>query len=590
MNQQARKIYKLSVIFHVLLCKWPNICDFVCSGLTEWEREREKEEFARAAALYRPLNTTMAARFTTAKHADDHRTVYEEVPAQESSDSSDQAKAAKIKMFGKLTRDNFEWHPNHVLCKRFNIPNPYPGSDVVGVPKIRRPKFTLGDFITPQTVASQAPRAITYDQSSSISKTDRQSEKLGKASESNEVAEGLTDLSESMSVTSDLTTKVSVGPSSIPVSVSSSTGNVSTNLTSNESEQTTTKEAQNEADFAPKRPPMDLFKAIFADSSADESEASEGEENAETESSSIHVSENKTAEEDASSRVDAKPELSNVTDRVLSDRKTLEEGLSSTKLNGEEQKAVETEHLKRASSEIDKLESLADTFGPAPPPSLRNKEPSRSLPGEKRVKDSVQNEQDLERERERDSLRDIKPSRYIQGKKRAEDRVQNETEVDRKRRIKKHKRKDTKKRYSESSVSEDDDSFRKMEPSRSSSGEKRFKDRVQNEEDVERKRHVKKEKRKDTKKRYSDFSESEDEYRSKHRHKHKEEKKHKHKSKSKHRHEEKEKFSDKKETEKNKSNQAEEKNSVPDDKQILSKLKNLKSLKAGKRMRAADFM
>jgi len=29
----------------------------------------------------------------------------------------------------------------------FNILNPSPGSDVVGVPKIRGPKFTLGDFI-----------------------------------------------------------------------------------------------------------------------------------------------------------------------------------------------------------------------------------------------------------------------------------------------------------------------------------------------------------------------------------------------------------------------------------------------------------
>ena len=261
--------------------------------------------------------------------------------------------------------------------------------------------------------------------------------------------------------------------------------------------------------------------------------------------------------------------------------------MSSTKLNGEEQNAVETEHLTRTSSEIDKPESFADAFGPAPPPSFRNIEPSRSLPGEKRVEDSVQNEGDLEHKRERDSFRDIKPSRSIQGKKHAEYRVQNEEVLERKRRIKKHKRKDTKKRYSESSESEDDDIFRKMEPSRSLSEEKGFKDRAQNEEDVERKRHVKKEKRKDTKKRYSDFSESEDEYRSKHRHKHKE-KKHKHKSR--HRHEEKEKFSDKKETEKSKLNQAEEKNSVPDDKQTLSKLKNLQNLEAAKRMRAADFM
>jgi len=70
---------------------------------------------------------------------------------------------------------------------------------------------------------------------------------------------------------------------------------------------------------------MDLFKAIFADSSADESKASEGEENVETERSSIQVSENKTAEEGESSGVDARPELSNMADRVHSNHKGGEE-------------------------------------------------------------------------------------------------------------------------------------------------------------------------------------------------------------------------------------------------------------------------
>jgi len=36
------------------------------------------------------------------------------------------AKAASMKMFGKLTRDTVEWHPDKLLCKRFNIANPYP--------------------------------------------------------------------------------------------------------------------------------------------------------------------------------------------------------------------------------------------------------------------------------------------------------------------------------------------------------------------------------------------------------------------------------------------------------------------------------
>jgi len=43
---------------------------------------------------------------------------------QESKNS--RAKAASMKMFGKLTRETVEWHPDKLLCKRFNIANPYP--------------------------------------------------------------------------------------------------------------------------------------------------------------------------------------------------------------------------------------------------------------------------------------------------------------------------------------------------------------------------------------------------------------------------------------------------------------------------------
>ena len=41
-------------------------------------------------------------------------------------DKNDQQKAVEMKMFGKLTRETFEWHPDKCLCKRFNVPNPYP--------------------------------------------------------------------------------------------------------------------------------------------------------------------------------------------------------------------------------------------------------------------------------------------------------------------------------------------------------------------------------------------------------------------------------------------------------------------------------
>jgi hypothetical protein len=56
-----------------------------------------------------------------------------EAPAK-GSGLSDQQNAAKMGMFGRLTRVTHEWHPDRILCKRFNIPDPFPNSRLTGVP------------------------------------------------------------------------------------------------------------------------------------------------------------------------------------------------------------------------------------------------------------------------------------------------------------------------------------------------------------------------------------------------------------------------------------------------------------------------
>lgn len=81
-----------------------------------------------------------------------------------------------MKMFGQLTRETFEWYPDKLLCKRFNVPDPYPGygtqialnrlrltpnsaklkshsdwscrSGIVGLPKVKRDKFSVFNFLT----------------------------------------------------------------------------------------------------------------------------------------------------------------------------------------------------------------------------------------------------------------------------------------------------------------------------------------------------------------------------------------------------------------------------------------------------------
>uniref|UniRef100_A0A671LZD0 G-patch domain-containing protein n=1 Tax=Sinocyclocheilus anshuiensis TaxID=1608454 RepID=A0A671LZD0_9TELE len=125
------------------------------SSMTEWERGRERDEFVRAALLYKPSNSSLSSRFTRSKHEDDTDSV--EVTRDQENDVDDKQAAVKMKMFGKLTRETFEWHPDKLLCKRFNVPDPYPGSSTVGMPKVKRDKYSVFNFLT-ITDSSQVSR------------------------------------------------------------------------------------------------------------------------------------------------------------------------------------------------------------------------------------------------------------------------------------------------------------------------------------------------------------------------------------------------------------------------------------------------
>uniref|UniRef100_A0A8C5J567 G-patch domain containing 1 n=1 Tax=Junco hyemalis TaxID=40217 RepID=A0A8C5J567_JUNHY len=144
---------------------------FFDQNMTEWERGREQEEFFRAAMFYRSSNSTLSSRFTRAKYEDDVDKV--EVPRDQENDIDDKETAVKMKMFGKLTRDNFEWHPDKLLCKRFNVRDPYPDSSVVGLPKVKRDKYSVFNFLTvtePTTSATQATNEKIQESNSLNSK------------------------------------------------------------------------------------------------------------------------------------------------------------------------------------------------------------------------------------------------------------------------------------------------------------------------------------------------------------------------------------------------------------------------------------
>ncbi|KAJ3046113.1 hypothetical protein HDV00_003863 [Rhizophlyctis rosea] len=89
--------------------------------LSARDRDHEPTEFAKAAMLYRPLSTMMASRFTSSS---------ELAPDKGGLSTADEARehathAAASNMYGRLTRSTVEWKPVALLCKRFNVPDPY---------------------------------------------------------------------------------------------------------------------------------------------------------------------------------------------------------------------------------------------------------------------------------------------------------------------------------------------------------------------------------------------------------------------------------------------------------------------------------
>ncbi|XP_033621755.1 G patch domain-containing protein 1 isoform X2 [Fukomys damarensis] len=233
-------------------------------GMTEWERGREREEFSRAAQLYMSSHSTLSSRFTHAKEEDDSDQV--EVPRDQENDVSDKQSAVKMKMFGKLTRDTFEWHPSKLLCKRFNVPDPYPGSTLVGLPRVKRDKYSVFNFLTlPETEPTVQASSEKVPQPRSLDKSRKPSRWDTSPHEKKEDS-----ISEFLSLT-----RSKVGPPKQESSPSVKQGEE--HAPGSLSEKAADKGVTSQAEGEGSRPPMDLFKAIFASSSESSSSEEEGD-------------------------------------------------------------------------------------------------------------------------------------------------------------------------------------------------------------------------------------------------------------------------------------------------------------------------
>ncbi|KAG6879940.1 hypothetical protein C0992_009298 [Termitomyces sp. T32_za158] len=108
---------------------------------------KEVEDYAKAALLFKPMSSAMAGRFTSAAVVETGPKMHEglHTPSHDEEESRNEegekkeemenldpkAHAARVGMYGPLTRETKPWQPAKLLCKRFKVRDPNPEPEVV---------------------------------------------------------------------------------------------------------------------------------------------------------------------------------------------------------------------------------------------------------------------------------------------------------------------------------------------------------------------------------------------------------------------------------------------------------------------------
>jgi G patch domain-containing protein 1 len=127
------------------------------SSTDDWVNEMQ--EFARAAEVFKPMSGIMASRFTSAssgpKVASDAPHSSADSPLSRPIEKPDPpaVAAAKIGMFGQMTRSSISFYPSRLLCKRFNVKPPShvqldPGEHPGGSESVPGTRFQSGGYQT----------------------------------------------------------------------------------------------------------------------------------------------------------------------------------------------------------------------------------------------------------------------------------------------------------------------------------------------------------------------------------------------------------------------------------------------------------
>ncbi|PLW37899.1 hypothetical protein PCANC_15183 [Puccinia coronata f. sp. avenae] len=214
---------------------------------------KELDGFVKSALMFKPMSAMMASRFTSAASssaggemaAPEPGLRQPVFPVEQPEDSSTQenenkqpkqeeevneaAQAVRMDMFGMLTRSIQKFYPQKLLCKRFNVPNPFPD----GPPAEATTKATshnLSEFLSSRGFQPTANPVNTDDLNEEKSGDNLWLQREGK-------------------------------PDAVPTVEKVGLGS---------------DETQGREILTTSRPPIDLFKAIFADNTDDEDSNDEG--------------------------------------------------------------------------------------------------------------------------------------------------------------------------------------------------------------------------------------------------------------------------------------------------------------------------
>ncbi|POS85545.1 hypothetical protein EPUL_004578 [Erysiphe pulchra] len=137
------------------------------SSASEKDWLQELNEFANCAQIFKPMTGSMATRFTSSviispSSEDDSKSSTSLLSKFTPKPEDPAEKAAKLSMYGALTRSYKDWYPSRLLCKRFNI---NPPSHVTSVSSEQNDKGTPWNNTAPELVSKASLNSLMRDSS-----------------------------------------------------------------------------------------------------------------------------------------------------------------------------------------------------------------------------------------------------------------------------------------------------------------------------------------------------------------------------------------------------------------------------------------